>query len=85
MKEKTVIGWDVLCDVDAIFYDATRYVGKLYTPKMHYPDMRRTIQCFKAIDPEVKAICIFEDGELDLIYQLDTDSGEWGATRQLKG
>lgn len=77
---KNIKGWNVMCNVSKIAIDVDNYMGILHTPEMNYPDMRRTIDGFMSVDPEIKRIDVFVNNVPDIMY-LKELSGEWRAIR----
>jgi hypothetical protein len=71
--------WNVMCNVSKIVIDATNLCGELHTPVMNYPDMSKTIECFKSVDPEIKSIKVFVNGLLDITYMYSHDGNRWVA------
>ena len=55
-KGLTKDGWNVMCNVSQFVIDIDTRMGHLYLPKMNFPDMRSTINCFTSADPECNAI-----------------------------
>lgn len=69
--------WNVMCNVSKIVIDVDKRCGYLYLPKDNFPDMHRTIECFKSADPEIVHIHTFVDGAIDTQYvRID---GKWQA------
>lgn len=61
-------GWDVMCNIDRVAYDATNRNGYLFVPEDNYPDMASTIKCFTSMDPECCVIRTFVGGKEDTVY-----------------
>jgi hypothetical protein len=64
-------GWDVGCNVALIVLDMERYCGMLSVPINNSPDMRKTIECFRSVYPEILRIEVEVDGVLDIVYDRE--------------
>lgn len=72
-KGLTKDGWNVMCNVSQVVIDVDARMGHLYLPKMNFPDMRSTINCFTSADPECHTIHTYVDGVPDVIYSKQGD------------
>jgi hypothetical protein len=64
-------GWDVGCNVLALTIDVVNKRGMLALPKNHSPDMRKTIECFRSVDPEILRIEVVINDVLDTVYDRE--------------
>jgi hypothetical protein len=64
------------CFVEKLEYDFLKHTGALYA--FGYCDMSACIEFFEGIDPDVRLIQTFVEGEWDTRYSLDP-AGEWVA------
>lgn len=67
------------CHVQKIVYDIETLQGSVFLPNYNCVDMHGTIEVFKALDPEVRRIKVFEDGKPDTMYFRKAD-GSWKYT-----
>ncbi len=64
-------GWDVGCNIALIVIDMERYCGMLGVPENNSPDMRKTIECFRSVYPEILRIEVEVNDVLDTVYDRE--------------
>jgi hypothetical protein len=68
-------GWNLLCAIDSVSIDLKTRVATIHVPEDQSPDMTKTINAVLSVDPLCEAIDIFQDGEIEVSYELE--NGKW--------
>jgi hypothetical protein len=76
-------GWDVGCNILALMIDVVNKRGMLVLPENHSPDMRKTIECFRSVDPEILRIEVEINNKLDIVYDR-TQTPHWVSLRMME-
>ena len=78
-EERTLYGWNVMCNILRVEYDVATQTGDLYIPVGECTDMGRTIDCFTSIDSIVLVIRVHAGEFLDVCYARTHAEDDWVA------